>query len=200
MSTLEAQDQLMFTSVDGELTPDEFKRAFRDHPAGVAVVTADAGDGPVAMTVSSLFSVSAVPPLLAFAASALSSSTPSILAADSLVVHFITEASLRVAHLCATSGVDRFDGTAPWARLSSGEPFFLDPAVRIRGEIVSGIDAGASTIVVVRALEVIPPSAGADPKSPVVYHDRNWYVLGSESLADPLKDATSAAERPGAAR
>lgn len=200
MSTLESQGRLTLTSVSGELTPEEFKRAFRDHPAGVAVVTADAGDGPVAMTVSSLFSVSAVPPLLAFAASALSSSTPTILAADSLVVHFITEASLRVAHLCATSGVDRFDGTAPWMRLPSGEPSFLDPAVRIRGEIVSSVDAGASTIVVVRALEVIPETAGAEPKSPVVYHDRNWYVLGRESLADPLRDAKRAPERSGVVR
>lgn len=184
MSMLQAQTRLALASVEGELSPDEFKRAFRDHPAGVAVVSADAGSGPVAMTVSSLFSVSAVPPLLAFAASALSSSTPAILAAESLVVHFITDASLHVARLCATSGVDRFDGSAPWSRLPTGEPFFLEPAVRIRGEIVSRMDAGASSIAIVRALDVIAQPTDSPAQSPVVYHDRTWHVLGTASRAE----------------
>lgn len=51
------------------VSADDFKFAFRHHPAGVAVVTADAGDGPVAMTVSSLSSVAIAPPTLVFSAS-----------------------------------------------------------------------------------------------------------------------------------
>ena len=54
------------------LSPDEFKAAFRGHPAGVAVITADAG-GPVALTATSVSSVSADPPLLIFSISAQSS-------------------------------------------------------------------------------------------------------------------------------
>jgi hypothetical protein len=38
---------------------DEFKSAFRNHPAGVAVITADAGYGPVGLTATSVISVSA---------------------------------------------------------------------------------------------------------------------------------------------
>jgi flavin reductase (DIM6/NTAB) family NADH-FMN oxidoreductase RutF len=43
------------------LSPDEFKALFRGHPGGVAVITADAGDGPVALTATSVASVSADP-------------------------------------------------------------------------------------------------------------------------------------------
>ena len=35
---------------DQMLTADDFKAAFRNHPAGVSVVTADPGDGPVGLT------------------------------------------------------------------------------------------------------------------------------------------------------
>ena len=35
------------------LAPEQFKLAFRHHAAGVAVVTADAGDGPVGITATS---------------------------------------------------------------------------------------------------------------------------------------------------
>jgi hypothetical protein len=35
------------------ITPDEMRALFQGHPAGVAVVTADPGSGPVGMTASS---------------------------------------------------------------------------------------------------------------------------------------------------
>ena len=34
-------------SRESAITADEFKAAFRNHPGGVAVITADAGNGPV---------------------------------------------------------------------------------------------------------------------------------------------------------
>ena len=36
------------------ITADEFKAAFRNHPGGVAVITADAGNGPVGLTATSV--------------------------------------------------------------------------------------------------------------------------------------------------
>ncbi|MGN6220869.1 MAG: flavin reductase family protein [Microbacterium sp.] len=181
MSTVETPMWLRATSADEDLSPDAFKAVFRDHPAGVAVVTAQGGDGPVAMTVSSLFSVSAVPPLLAFSASALSSGTPGILGAEFLMIHMVDEASLPLAQVCATSGADRFSGELPWARLATGEPYFLQPAVRIRGQVVRCVDAGSSTIVIVRALEVISNAVPTAASRPVVYHDRSWHVLSDDS-------------------
>jgi flavin reductase (DIM6/NTAB) family NADH-FMN oxidoreductase RutF len=71
------------------LSADDFKAAFRNHPAGVAVITADAGDGPVGLTATSVISVSANPALLVFSLSAFSSSAPALAKAETLVVHLL---------------------------------------------------------------------------------------------------------------
>lgn len=78
---------------------DEFVAVFRHHAAGVAVVTAAGPDGPVAMTVTSLFSVSAEPPMFAFSASSLSSASPPILAADTVVAHILHGDNLPIGRL-----------------------------------------------------------------------------------------------------
>jgi flavin reductase (DIM6/NTAB) family NADH-FMN oxidoreductase RutF len=171
------------------LTPDEFKAAFRNHAAGVAVITADAGNGPVGMTATSVFSISATPPLLVFSASELSSSTPTLTEADTVVVHLLGSDDLDLAVLCATSGIDRFADTSMWARLDSGEPYFPNVHAWIRGRIVNKLKAGSSTLFVVKALESFSAaSAGADhPKAnaqPLVYHNRTWHGLSHESTID----------------
>lgn len=161
------------------ISPDELKAVFRDHPAGIAVVTADAGEGPVAMTASSVFSVSAAPPLIVFSASALSSSTPTLLAADTVVIHLIDSDSHDLAVLCATSGVDRFEDPSRWMRLRTGEPVFHGVSRRIRARVTSRLDAGTATVIVAHALE-----AWHDPShhaQPLVYHNRTWHTLSESS-------------------
>ncbi|MFP7760678.1 flavin reductase family protein [Marisediminicola sp. LYQ85] len=173
---------------DGEavLSADEFKAAFRNHPAGVAVVTADAGEGPVALTATSVFSVSAEPPLLVFSLSAQSSSTPTLVRASTVVVHLLAAAQLPIAVLGATSGIDRFADTSLWSRLETGEPYFVDAPVWIRGRVVDRMHAGASTVLAVEALEAKSPERGspeadADLSRPLVYHNRTWHVLSDDS-------------------
>jgi len=56
----------------GAAMTEAFLAAFRHHPSGVAIITAEAGEGPVALTVSSLISISATPPMVAFSLSASS--------------------------------------------------------------------------------------------------------------------------------
>ncbi|MET3768725.1 flavin reductase (DIM6/NTAB) family NADH-FMN oxidoreductase RutF [Marisediminicola sp. UYEF4] len=177
---------------DGQsvLGPEEFKAAFRTHPAGVALITADAGDGPVALTATSVFSVSAEPPLLVFSLSALSSSTPTLMRADTVVVHLLTAAQLDLALLGATSGVDRFADTSIWSRLPTGEPYFTAAPVWIRGRVVDRMEAGGSTVLAVEALEARTPERGspeadAERLRPLVYHNRTWHVLSEDSKLDP---------------
>jgi flavin reductase (DIM6/NTAB) family NADH-FMN oxidoreductase RutF len=170
------------------LSADGFKAAFRNHPSGVAIVTADDGTGPVAMTVSSVFSISAVPPLLVFSASDLSSSTPTIRNAETVVVHLLGADQLSLAQLGATSGVDRFGPDVKWDRLTTGEPYYPDVHAWIRGRIVNRLDAGTATVFVVEALQSQAPepgSAAADAGTarPLVYHNRTWHVLGDHSRA-----------------
>lgn len=176
---LGAIDQIL---LDGEpgVSPDALKGLFRDQPSGVAVVTADPGTGPVAMTASSLFSISVAPPLLVFSASAMSSSTPALLAADTVVVHLIDADSHDVAVLGATSGIDRFANPDQWDRLPTGEPYYTAPRRRLRGRVVRKDDAGAATLFIVHVIESWHEGAEAD--RPLVYHNRDWHVLGEGSL------------------
>ncbi|WP_353816525.1 flavin reductase family protein [Agromyces sp. SYSU T00266] len=191
MTTYDAAEGTHFSHRDvepmtGDLTedgiaPDELRGLFRDHPSGVALITADSGSGPVAMTASSLFSVSAAPALIVFSAAEASSSTPALLEADTVVIHLLDEATHDLAILGATSGIDRFADRAAWARLATNEPYFLAPERRIRARVVKKVDAGAATLFVVHALESSNSSAAEHDGRPLVYHNRTWHVLGDHS-------------------
>lgn len=159
------------------------KRAFRNHPGGVAVITADPGDGPVGLTATSVTSVSVDPPLIIFSVSEHSSSTPSILRSDTVVIHLLAAEQVEIAKLCATSGIDRFADRSIWSRLETGEPIFSNVTNWIRGRTVSRMSAGGSTVIAVQALRVTAPESehvGEDER-PLVYHNRTWHALGEHS-------------------
>lgn len=165
--------------LESGLSSAAFKLAFRHHAAGIAVVTADAGDGPVGITVSSLFSVSAEPPLMVFSIANSSSSAETLRRADTLVVHLLGSRHLDIAQLCSTTGVDRFADTSIWRRLPTGEPHFPGVPVWIRGRVINRMEAGNSTVIAIHALE----SEHTDDATaaPLVYHDRTWHALGDAS-------------------
>ncbi|MEO5534284.1 MAG: flavin reductase family protein [Pseudolysinimonas sp.] len=168
--------------LDSGLSPEDFKLAFRHHAAGVAVITADAGDGPVGITVSSVFSVSAEPPLMVFSISGRSFSAPTIRRAETLVIHLLSAQQLNIARLCSTSGIDRFADTSIWSRLPTGEPHFPGVPVWIRGRVINRMEAGDSTVIAVHALESV--HADIQTETPLVYHNRSWHALGDASQLD----------------
>ena len=165
------------------LSAEEFRRAFREHPAGVALVTAEAGAGPVALTATSVSSVSADPPLLVFSISDQSSASTTLNSADTLIVHLLSSAQLGLAKLGATSGIDRFADRAIWSRLDTGEPYFPAARTWIRGRVLHRLRAGTSTLVVVHALdaELPEPSESEAAATPLVYVSRTWHALGEPS-------------------
>jgi flavin reductase (DIM6/NTAB) family NADH-FMN oxidoreductase RutF len=163
----------------GAVTAEEFKAAFRNHPAGVALITADCGDGPVALTASSVFSVSVDPPLLVFSISDASSSAPTLRRADTVVVHLLGATELDLAKLGAARGVDRFADTSQWSRLATGEPYFPAAQTWIRARVASQMMAGGSTVFAVHALQTCVTTA--DEHEALVYHNRTWHRLGEHS-------------------
>lgn len=175
-------------SAESGITPEQFRYAFRSHPAGVAVVTADAGDGPVAMTVSSVASLAIDPPTLMFSASAISSSTPTIRRAETVVVHLLAADQIALAKLGARPGAQRFGADIRWARLPTGEPYYPE-ATWLRGRVVQRVDLHGSTLIIVEAIQAKSHEErqGADP-SPLVYHNRRWHVLSSKST---LREVTA---------
>lgn len=159
---------------------DEFKSIFRDFPAGVAVVTAEAGEGPVALLASSVSSLSADPPLLVFSVSDRASSASTLEQAETVVVHFFGASELSIVKLVAESGTDRFADETRWNRLPTGEPLFSGTRSWLRGEVIDRLRTPSATLHVVQILET-GRSTSDQPHRPLVYQNRTWHELGAHS-------------------
>lgn len=162
---------------------EAFIRAFRHHPAGVAIVTADSGDGPVALTVSSLISVSASPPTVAFSLSDHSSSAGAVRRSETVVVHFVRRRDMELARLCATPGKDRFGPDVHWARFEGGEPYYPEVGLWFRAAIRGLFPVPGASLVVAELLEASPDALAVHRDDALVYANRAWHGL------TPIADA-----------
>ena len=153
---------------------DDFKAIFRNHPGRVAIVTADTGQGPAGLTATSLISVSANPPVVAFSLSSISSAAPTIAHASTVLIHLLSGNELELAQRFATSGIDRFEDPESWIRLGTGEPLLTAASTWLRGRVVQRIDAAGSTVVLA---EVMDAHIDVREQAPLIYHNRNWHQL-----------------------
>lgn len=167
----------------GSVSPEDFKALFRGHPGGVAVITADSSSGPVALTATSVSSVSATPPLLIFSISSQSSAAPVLSTTATVVVHLLDSDDLDIARLASTSGVDRFADTAQWSRLVTGEPVYRGVRAWARCAVIDRMDAGGSTVIAAHALSssVERDVEAGDHGNALVYHNRAWHRLNADS-------------------
>ncbi|MGF1424954.1 flavin reductase family protein [Kitasatospora sp. LaBMicrA B282] len=154
------------------VSPGRFKRAFRSHPAGVVVITVDAGRGPAGFTATSLSSLSLDPPLLSFAVATRASSWPHLRDAETLVVNFLGAGQAPVAARFATSGIDRFAAPTRWHRLTGGEPA-LDDTPGLRARVVDRVAAGDHRIVIARVEHTWSVAA----HRPLVHHEGTYHAL-----------------------
>ncbi|MCU1633311.1 MAG: flavin reductase [Micrococcaceae bacterium] len=161
-------------------TTDLFKDAFRAHPAGIAVITAQGPAGPVGLTASSVSSVSADPPVLAFSVSTASSSAAVLVQADTLIVHLLGADQLDIARLFATRGADRFGEATQWRALPSGEPLLTEAPWALRCRLLHRLAVGGSMILAAEVLSI--EQGGNDDVAPLVYHNRSYHRLGDHSL------------------
>jgi flavin reductase (DIM6/NTAB) family NADH-FMN oxidoreductase RutF len=160
-----------------------FKAAFRQHAAGVAVVTAEVDGRPLALTASSVTSVSADPAVLLLSASMTTSTGRALARAGSAVVHLLDRTDLALAVMCADPEADRFADPATWERLPTGEPAFRSPRLLLRGEVVQRTALGEATVLLIAVTDVLDrrPDAPPEDPGPLAYHDRRWHVLGPHS-------------------
>ncbi|MFB6951089.1 flavin reductase family protein [Streptomyces niveus] len=167
----------MTVTVSSQLTtgiaPERFKSLFRRYPAGVVVVTADAGRGPVGFTATSLTSLSLSPPLVSFGIALSGSSWPTIERASSAVVNFIGAEQEPLARTFATSGIDRFAAPTAWHRLPDGEPVLDGVAGWLRLSVQQIVPAGDHRIVVGR----VEDAAYDDSRRPLLFHDGHYLAL-----------------------
>ncbi|MGO3765376.1 MULTISPECIES: flavin reductase family protein [Glutamicibacter] len=161
------------------LPAEDFKALFRGHLGGVGLITADAGDGPVALTATSVASISVDTPLRVFSVSEQSSAAEVLTKASTLVVHSLDVRGIEVAKLGTTSGIDRFAQAPTWTRLAAGEPVFDGVRAWVRCEVCERVQAGTSTVFVDRALQshIECDSEPGQPSDGLVYHNRTLHRL-----------------------
>lgn len=158
-----------------------FKEAFRLHPAGVALASGRAPAGPVGLTLSSVASVSADPPVLSFSVTRTTGSAAGILAAPTFVVHFLAETQAAVAEAFARTGAPRFTPEQGWSELPSGEPYLPGATAALRCAVRETLQVGPSVLILADVLEAVPGAPG----EPLLYRDRR-FLSGAklEALGD----------------
>jgi flavin reductase (DIM6/NTAB) family NADH-FMN oxidoreductase RutF len=163
-----AGDPVFFEDLP-QASGDDLRQAFRRHPAGVAVITVAGLHGPVGLTVTSLVSVSAEPPRLAFNISHTSSAWPAVSLTRHLGVHLLGADQHELAATFARSGADRFAAPTVWAPGPRRVPV-------IEGCVTWMVGAVDQSIVVVRVLHV---GGRPDGGEPLVYHDGAFRELAA---------------------
>lgn len=144
-----------------------FRSVFRKHAAGVAVITAPGPDGrPRGFTATSLISVSAEPPTLAFAIATGASSWPALATAGHVGVHLLDEGQSALAAAFARSGADRF-AEADWSRGPCGVPVLAGALAWLVCRVVARVPAGDHRIVVA---ELLTGDPGPADRLPLLYH------------------------------
>jgi len=154
-------------------TADAYKAAFRGHPAGVAVITAEGPDGPTGLTASSVASVAVDPPVLVFSLSTKSGSAGIVLAADVFVVHLVDSLGVGLAKRFAATGSPSADDPM-WGTLPTGDRYLPGAATALRCRPLSTTPIGSSTVVVAEVLDIV---LGTDRGEPLVYHNREFHSL-----------------------
>lgn len=152
-----------------------FKDAFRSHPAGIALITAQTDAGPVGLTASSVASVGIDPAALAFSVTRATGSAGGLLSADSYVVHLLDRAHLEVARQFAVSGGERFTPEQGWRALETGEPYLPSARAALRARTLQTSAVGGSTLVLAEVLEIRLGTTG----EPLIYQDRTFHALGA---------------------
>ncbi|YAL81800.1 flavin reductase family protein [Dermacoccaceae bacterium W4C1] len=152
---------------------DDFKSAFRDHPTGVAIITAIGPDGPVGLTASSVASVSTAPTALSFSVSGAGESARALLAADRFAVNLLGVQHAHLAGRFAVSGTERFTADEPWI-FRDGMPELADaPAVLVCRPMAT-MPVGTS-VLVVGEVETVTPGPATEP---LIHHHRRFHALG----------------------
>jgi flavin reductase (DIM6/NTAB) family NADH-FMN oxidoreductase RutF len=153
---------------------DAFKRAFRRHAAGVAVVTSVMPDGsPVGFTATSLASLAAVPPLATFNMAQVSSAWPAMTVGNHVAVHMLGPRSRHQAERMAADRDLRFAGDH-WVPGPHGVPILEGVTAWMLGTIVDVHPVHNNAIVVIQ----IEDGSLGDEDDALLYHERRYFKPG----------------------
>jgi len=151
-----------------------FTNAMRRAVSSVSIVTTDGVHGRCGLTVSSMTSVSADPPMLLICINRNSVAHDAIAANRRFVINVLAAHHQEVAATFAgstTLGAAYDFESAAWSVTASGLPQLLDPAAIFECELESSTEAGTHSILLGR----VTLSQGRDI-APLAYSNREYGV------------------------
>lgn len=152
-------------------TTEDFRAAFRTHPAGVALITATVDGAPAGLTLSSLTSLSLDPMAVAFSFSRTTGSAGKVISAPSYVIHLLGESHADLAKAFSHSDGRRFTEDQQWEWLPTGEPYLRSAPHAFRARTLESVAVGESRMIAAEILDSIPgPDEGR-----LVYQDRKFF-------------------------
>ncbi len=157
------------------ITAQQYRAAMRHYPAGVTIVTLNSADGPVGFTATSFASLSAEPPFISFNIAETSSSIDAMLAAESLVVHFLGEHQQHLAQRFSRAAEERFSDRSLWTTLETGEPVLHGTPIWVRATVHRLIPIGDHTLVVGLVTRVHDNTEDAPSAGPLVYYNGAYH-------------------------
>ncbi|GHH49985.1 flavin reductase (DIM6/NTAB) family NADH-FMN oxidoreductase RutF [Streptomyces candidus] len=158
--------------------PELLRSVFRQHAAGVAVITAAGRDlRPVGFTATSLNSVAAEPPLISFGVGTGSSSWPVLAEAEHIGVHVLGEDQEALAATFARSGADRFGAPTRWRTGPEGVPVLDGVLAWLVCRVVARVPAGDHRIVLAQAVAGNPSADPSGRGRPLLYHQGRFNAL-----------------------
>ncbi|MFF3658262.1 flavin reductase family protein [Streptomyces olivochromogenes] len=167
-------DTFRLASPDAQpASPDLLRSVFRQHAAGVAVITAHGGSGPVGFTATSLSSVSAEPPIVSFGIGVGASSWPTISESDHVGIHVLGEHQQELATTFARSGADRFGAPTRWRKGPEGVPVLDGVLAWLVCRVAARVPAGDHRIVLAEVVLGDPSGVGR----PLLYHQGRFNGL-----------------------
>lgn len=153
---------------------DAFKRAFRRHAAGVAIVTSVMPNGqPTGFTATSLASLAAVPPLATFNMAQVASAWDAMTVGNYVAIHMLGRRSHHQAERMAAPPAARFAGDH-WHPGPHGVPILDDATAWLLGRIVEVHPVHNNAIVVVE----IEDGRLGDQDDALLYHERRYLKPG----------------------
>lgn len=157
---------------------DAFISALSLAANGVAIVTTDGDAGKAGLTVSSMVSVCAEPPLMLACVNTNHEFCVKVESNRSFALNLLAADQQPISNVFAgfrnnadTEFIDRFL-TGEWTTSTSGSPILSDAMVSLDCAFVEGRTHGTHTIYIGRVLEVASRDA-----SPLVYTRRNYAAL-----------------------
>jgi flavin reductase (DIM6/NTAB) family NADH-FMN oxidoreductase RutF len=156
------------------LDPRALRSALGHFATGVAVVTAQAGDRVLAITINSFSSVSLSPPLVLFSVADTSPSLPPLLAADRFAISVLNAGQTDLSGRFAGPRGAKWEGIEPALR-PGGCPAVGPCHAVFECQHYADYDGGDHRIVVARivAFETDPDSA------PLIFHRGGYHELNA---------------------